>query len=98
MNPQEKLDNFVKENKLEIKNRFVPFSFSRNAKKISLNHWDKPDSNLFREKDLSLNWKISIKNDKHAMTIDYSSGIALINYKWLNSFTVFKNLVKSIHP
>ena len=85
MTPQEKLDSFVKENEIELKNTFVPHSFSRNATKVDINNWNKNKINLLREKDLSLNWKISIKGNNHAFSTDYSKGIGHLGYEWLNS-------------
>lgn len=90
--PQDKLDAFIKDNNLELKTTFVPFSFSRNAKKLDLSNWDKKTTNLYKEKDINLNWKISLKGKKHAFTTDYSKGIGHLGYQWLNSFFQIKNV------
>ena len=92
MTPQEKLDNFVKENKIELKNTFIPHSFSRNAPKVDITNWDKKGNTLFREKDLSLNWKIALRGNNHAFSTDYSKGIGHLGYQWLNSFHQIKSL------
>ena len=89
--PQEKLEAFIKENKIELKTTFVPFSFSRNAKKIDTANWDKK-TNLYKEKDINLNWKVSLKGPKHAFTTDYSKGIGHLGYHWLNSFVQIKTV------
>jgi len=59
MTPNEKFEQFVQENKLELSYKFVPFSISRNAE----------------EKDKTLNWKVTLKSPKGQMTFDYQKGI-----------------------
>ncbi|NCP98208.1 hypothetical protein GW796_00715 [archaeon] len=64
MTPTQQFEQFIEENKITVKSKFVPFSLSRNAE----------------EKDKSLNWKVTIMSPKGQYTCDYMKGIGHLPY------------------
>lgn len=60
LTPKERIEAWAQDNAITLESEFVPFSKSRNAK----------------EKHPSLNWKVTLQRNGHAiLTTDYSAGM-----------------------
>lgn len=87
--PQERLDQFVKDNKIELKTQFVPFSFSRDAGKVDI---AEEKDKLFKAVGLTLNWKVTLSGNKKNVTTEYSKGIGHLGYDWLSPYYKIKTV------
>jgi hypothetical protein len=87
--PQERLDQFIHDNKIELKTQFVPFSFSRDAGKVDI---AEEKDKLFRAVGLTLNWNVTLSGNKKSITTEYSKGIGHLDYDWLNPYYKIKTV------
>lgn len=79
--PQQRLDDFINDNKISIQTNFVPFSFSRDSDKVNI---EEDKDKLYRSNGLSINWNVKILGNKKTATIEYSQGIGHLKYEWLS--------------
>lgn len=87
--PQQRLEQFIKDNNIELKTQFVPFSFSRDAGKVDI---AEEKDKLFRAVGLTLNWNVTLSGNKKNVTAEYSKGIGHLDYDWLSHYYKIKNV------
>lgn len=87
--PQQRLEQFIKDNNIELKTQFVPFSFSRDAGKVNI---VEEKDKLFRAVGLTLNWNVTLTGNKKSVTTEYSKGIGHMNYDWLGPYYKIKTV------